>query len=209
MFRYILILNIFVLFFKTSFVYSYEFSQRKNFNKVLEGFYKSQIYKCEYINKSWSVGFEAHPYGLVNNEAAFKSILVFEHKDLIGTLWPNIGEISLERGVRKYHIWKRNSKDEFQLLDTSHLSDKNSSDIKINSNAVEGYKTYFDKKSLKIGIMSWITDFYNCNEIDSSNFARKKLIDIYVNQDQYVKKDFSYRERNPNLFGNKIELLNN
>ena len=36
---------------------------------------------------------------------------------------------------------------------------------------------------------------------DITAFARKKLIDIFVNQEDYVKKDFSYRERNPNLFG--------
>ncbi len=191
------------------FAISEEFSVRKDFNKVLNGFYKSEIYKCNYIDKSWSIGFEAHPYGLVKNDGAFKSILVFEHKNLIGTLWPNIGEISLERGVRKYNIWKKNVIDEYQLINTSHLSDQNSGDLVIDSNLVTGYKTYFDKKSLKINVMSWITDFYSCEEINSSNFARKKLLDIFVNQEDYVKKDFSYRERNPNLFGNKIELLPN
>ncbi|MBS91829.1 MAG: hypothetical protein CMM95_02095 [Rickettsiales bacterium] len=208
MFRYKFIFFSLFLFLYKSLSFANEFSIRKNFNKILNGFYKSEIYKCNYINKSWSIGFESHPYGMVNNEGAFKNILVFEHKNIIGTLWPNIGEISVERGVRKYHIWKKNSQDEFHLIKSSHLSDKNSSDIDDES-FIEGYKTYFDKDTLKIGTMSWITDFYTCEEIVSSNFARKKLIDIFVNQDEYVKKDFAYRETNPNSFGNKIELLPN
>ena len=76
------------------------------------------------------------------------------------------------------------------------------------NNINENQKTYFDKKSLKVGVKEWITDFYSCEEINSSNFARKKLIDIFVNQDEYVKKDFAYREKNPSLFTSKIELLN-
>ena len=71
------------------------------------------------------------------------------------------------------------------------------------------YKTYFDNESLKISIKPWITDFYRCELIQSSNFAKKKLIDIFVNQNEYVKKDFEYREKNPSLFNNKIELLPN
>ena len=73
----------FFLFYLNEFAISEEFSVRKDFNKVLNGFYKSEIYKCNYIDKSWSIGFEAHPYGLVKNDGAFKSILVFEHKNLI------------------------------------------------------------------------------------------------------------------------------
>ena len=29
------------------------FSERKNLNKVLRGFYKNDIFKCTYSNKSW------------------------------------------------------------------------------------------------------------------------------------------------------------
>ena len=39
------------------------------------------------------------------------------------------------------------------------------------------------------------------------NFAREKLIDIFVNQNIYVDKDFKYREKNPTSFSNKIDLL--
>ena len=184
------------------------FSSRKKFNNLMNGFYKNEIFKCDYVNKSWSIGFEDVPYGLVNNGSAFKNILVFSHKRMIGTLWPNIGEISVDRGVRKYQIWDKTTMDEFVLINSGHLSDKNSGDIDFDQHVI-GYKTYFDQKSLKIAVKSWITDFYKCEEIDSSNFARKKLIDIFVNQDEYVKKDFSYRERNPNLFNSKIELISN
>ena len=45
------------------------------------------------------------------------------------------------------------------------------------------------------------------NMIEAANFAKKKLIDIFVNQNEYVKKDFAYREKNPSLFTNNIELL--
>ena len=186
--------------------YSATFSERKEFNKVLNGFFKNTIFKCQYINKSWSVGFEDHPYGMVLNSTAFKDILVFEHKSLIGTLWPNIGEISTDKGVRKYQLWKKISKDEFVLVDSDYKSDVNSSDIDV-KNINENHKTYFDGNSLKVAVKSWITDFYSCEELSSSNFARKKLIDIFVNQDSYVKKDFSFREKNPNSFTNKIELL--
>ena len=184
------------------------FSSRKKFNNLMNGFYKNEIFKCDYVNKSWSIGFEDVPYGLVNNGSAFKNILVFSHKKMIGTLWPNIGEISVDRGVRKYQIWDKTTMDEFVLINSGHLSDKNSGDINFDQQVI-GYKTYFDQKSLKIAVKSWITDFYKCEEIDSSNFARKKLIDIFVNQDEYVKKDFSYREKNPNLFDSKIELIPN
>ena len=195
---------IIIIFFNKSF--SASFSERKEFNKVLNGFYKNNIFKCQYINKSWSVGFDDHPYGMVLNTAAFKDVLVFEHKSMIGTLWPNIGEISTDKGVRKYQLWKKVTKDEFILLESDYKSDTNSYDINTEKTNTE-YKTYFDRDSLKIAVKSWITDFYSCEELNSSNFARKKLIDIFVNQDSYVKKDFSYREKNPNSFQNKIELL--
>ena len=193
-----------IIFFNKSF--SASFSERKEFNKVLNGFYKNNIFKCQYINKSWSVGFDDHPYGMVLNTTAFKDVLVFEHKSMIGTLWPNIGEISTDKGVRKYQLWKKVTKDEFILLESDYKSDTNSYDINTEKTNTE-YKTYFDRDSLKIAVKSWITDFYSCEELNSSNFARKKLIDIFVNQDSYVKKDFSYREKNPNSFQNKIELL--
>ena len=193
-----------IIFFNASF--SASFSERKEFNKILNGFYKNNIFKCQYINKSWSVGFDDHPYGMVLNTTAFKDVLVFEHKSMIGTLWPNIGEISTDKGVRKYQLWKKVNKDEFILLESDYKSDKNSYDINTEKTNTE-YKTYFDRDSLKIAVKSWITDFYSCEELNSSNFARKKLIDIFVNQDSYVKKDFSYREKNPNSFQNKIELL--
>ena len=195
---------IIIIFFNKSF--SASFSERKEFNKVLNGFYKNNIFKCKYINKSWSVGFEDHPYGMVLNSTAFKDVLVFEHKSMIGTLWPNIGEISTDKGVRKYQLWKKVTKDEFILLESDYKSDTNSYDINTEKTNTE-YKSYFDRDSLKIAVKSWITDFYSCEELNSSNFARKKLIDIFVNQDSYVKKDFSYREKNPNSFQNKIELL--
>ena len=68
---------------------------------------------------------------MVLNSTAFKDILVFEHKSLIGTLWPNIGEISTDKGVRKYQLWKKISKDEFVLVDSDYKSDVNSSDIDV------------------------------------------------------------------------------
>ena len=199
-------LILFSIFLITKESYSATFSERKELNKVLNGFFKNTIFKCQYIDKSWSVGFEDHPYGMVLNSTAFKDILVFEHKSLIGTLWPNIGEISTDKGVRKYQLWKKISKDEFVLVDSDYKSDVNSSDIDV-KNINENHKTYFDGNSLKVAVKSWITDFYSCEELSSSNFARKKLIDIFVNQDSYVKKDFSFREKNPNSFTNKIELL--
>ena len=202
-FTNLIFLSIFLI---TNESYSATFSERKELNKVLNGFFKNTIFKCQYINKSWSVGFEDHPYGMVLNSTAFTDILVFEHKSLIGTLWPNIGEISTDKGVRKYQLWKKVSKDEFVLVDSDYKSDVNSSDIDV-KNINENHKTYFDGNSLKVAVKSWITDFYSCEELSSSNFARKKLIDIFVNQDSYVKKDFSFREKNPNSFTNKIELL--
>ena len=193
-----------IIFFNASF--SASFSERKEFNKILNGFYKNNIFKCQYINKSWSVGFDDHPYGMVLNTTAFKDVLVFEHKSMIGTLGPNIGEISTDMVVRKYYLWRKVTKDEFILLESDYKSDSNSYDINTEKTNTE-YKSYFDRDSLKIAVKSWITDFYSCEELNSSNFARKKLIDIFVNQDSYVKKDFSYREKNPNSFQNKIELL--
>ena len=201
-----LIINILFLTFICDVSYSDNFSDRKQFNKIINGFYKNTIYKCQYINKSWSTGFEDHPYGMVLNSTAFKDILVFEYKSLIGTLWQNIGEISTDKGVRKYQLWKKITKDEFVLVESDYKSDLNSSDVNIKDTNIN-HKSYFDGTSLKVAVKSWITDFYSCEELSSSNFARKKLIDIFVNQDAYVKKDFSYREKNPNSFINKIELL--
>ncbi len=188
---------------------SNDFSSRENFNKLLKGFYKNDIYRCSYISKSWSTGFEQYPYGMVINSGAFKNILVFRNRNVIGTLWPNIGEISLDRGVRKYQLWKKSKNEEFILLNSDYLEDLNSADIDLNGELIDEYKTYFDEEGLKISIKPWITDFYSCVLIDSSNFAKKKLIDIFVNQNDYVKKDFAYREKNPSLFNNKIELLPN
>ena len=145
------------------------------------------------------------------NSGAFKNILVFSSKNVIGTLWPNIGEISLNRGVRKYQLWKKNKNEEYILFKSDYQGDMNSADIdlKAGTDVDSSYKTYFDNLSLKISIKSWITDFYSCEPIESSNFAKKKLIDIFVNQNEYVKKDFSYREKNPSLFSTKIELIPN
>ena len=145
-----------IIFFNTSF--SASFSERKEFNKILNGFYKNNIFKCQYINKSWSVGFDDHPYGMVLNTTAFKDVLVFEHKSMIGTLWPNIGEISTDKGVRKYQLWKKMTKDEFILVESDYKSDFNSYDIDTEKTNTE-YKTYFDRDTLKIAVKSWITDF--------------------------------------------------
>ena len=189
--------------------FSNDFSSRENFNKILKGFYKNNIYKCNYISKSWSTGFEEYPYGMVVNDGAFSNILVFKNRNIVGTLWPNIGEISVERGVRKYQLWKKNKNDEYNLLNSDYLGDTISADIDMKSKTDENYKAYFDNNTLKINIKHWITDFYSCELIESSNFAKKKLIDIFVNQNEYVKKDFAYREKNPSLFNNRIELLPN
>ena len=72
-----------------------DFSTREVFNKLLKGFYKNEIYKCDYVNKSWSTGFEQFPYGMVLNSSAFRNILVFNNRNIVGTLWPNIGEVVL------------------------------------------------------------------------------------------------------------------
>lgn len=206
------LLNITVLFFTVTFfsgqTLSQEFSQRKNINKVLKGFYKNNTFECSYINKSWSTGFNDQPYGMVNNNGAFSSIIVFKHQDFIGTLWPKIGEISTERGVRKYQLWKKTKSEQFELIPTDYLDDKSSADLNLRDvQTFADYKTYFDEKSLKIASKSWITDFYSCEKIDHSNFAREKLIDIFVNQNVYVEKDFKFREKNPTLFSNKIDLI--
>jgi hypothetical protein len=190
-------------------VFAVEFSSRKNFNKLLNGFYKNDLYQCRYISKSWSTGFKQHPYGMVVNDGAFKNVLVFNNKGVIGTLWPNIGEISVDRGVRKYQLWKKINSEEYELLNSDFLEDNKSADVNVKGNVISEYKTYFSSNSLKISIKPWITDFYSCEIIESSNFAKKKLIDIFVNQNNYVKKDFAYREKNPSLFSNKIELLPN
>ena len=210
-FQYTIIKKLFagLVFCLSSHSHANDFSSRENFNKLLKGFYKNEIFKCNYINKSWSTGFEQYPYGMVTNSGAFKNILVFSNRNIIGTLWPNIGEISLDRGVRKYQLWKKSKNDEYILLNSDYLEDLNSSDIDLKGELVAEYKTYFDDKSLKISTKPWITDFYSCESIESSNFAKKKLIDIFVNQNDYVKKDFAYREKNPSLFNNKIELIPN
>jgi len=202
-----IILSIIVIFFCNQ-TFSQDFSERKNVNKILKGFYKNTTFECNYINKSWSTGFNDQPYGMVNNNGAFSSIVVFKHQDFIGTLWPKIGEISTERGVRKYQLWKKTKKDKFELIPTDYLSDKTSADLNLRDiQTFAEYKTYFDDKSLKIASKSWITDFYSCEKVDHSLFAREKLIDIFVNQNIYVEKDFKYREANPTSFSNKIDLL--
>ncbi len=187
---------------------SQDFSERNNLNKVLKGFYKNKTFECSYINKSWSTGFNDQPYGMVNNNGAFSTIIVFKHHNLIGTLWPKIGEISTDRGVRKYQLWKKIKNEQFELIATDYLGDKKSSDLNLKEiKTYPEFKTYFDELSLKVATKSWITDFYSCDEINHSNFAREKLIDIFVNQNIYVEKDFKYRESNPTLFSNKIDLI--
>ena len=202
-----IILSIISIFFCDQ-AFSQDFSERKNVNKILKGFYKNSTFECNYINKSWSTGFNDQPYGMVNNNGAFSSIVVFKHQNFIGTLWPKIGEISTERGVRKYQLWKKTKNDKFELIPTDYLDDKTSADLNLKDiQTFTEYKTYFDDKSLKIATKSWITDFYSCERVDHSNFAREKLIDIFVNQNIYVEKDFKYREKNPTSFSNKIDLI--
>ena len=202
-----IIISLIMIFFCDQ-IFSQDFSERKNINKILKGFYKNNTFECSYINKSWSTGFNNQPYGMVNNNGAFSSIVVFKHQDFIGTLWPKIGEISTERGVRKYQLWKKTKNDKFELIPTDYLDDKSSADLNLKEiQTFTDYKTYFDDKSLKIASKSWITDFYSCEKVDHSNFAREKLIDIFVNQNIYVEKDFKYREENPTSFSNKIDLL--
>ena len=201
------ILSLITIFFSDQ-TFSQDFSERKNLNKILKGFYKNNTFECNYINKSWSIGFNDQPYGMVNNNGAFSSIIVFKHQDVIGTLWPKIGEISTERGVRKYQLWKKTKNDKYELIPTDYLDDKTSADLNLREiQTFTEYKTYFDDKSLKIASKSWITDFYSCEKVNHSNFAREKLIDIFVNQNIYVEKDFKYREANPTSFSNKIDLL--
>ena len=93
--------------------------------------------------------FESHPHGMVINGSAFNNTLVFKYSNLIGTLWSNIGEISVEKGVRKYQLWKKRNGDEYELLESDYKSDLNSSDIDTKSVNNE-FRTYFDKNSLKI-----------------------------------------------------------
>ena len=208
MFLFIKVILPIMIIFLSDRIFSQDFSERKNFNKIMKGFYKNNTFECNYINKSWSTGFNDQPYGMVNNNGAFSSIFVFKHNEFIGTLWPKIGEISTERGVRKYQLWKKTSGEKFELIPTDYLDDKTSADLNLKEiQTFEEYKTYFDEKSLKIASKSWITDFYSCEKVNQSNFAREKLIDIFVNQNIYVKKDFKYRETNPTTFSNKIDLL--
>ena len=156
---------------------SQDFSERKNLNKILKGFFIKTIYlRCNYINKSWSTGFNDQPYGMVNNNGAFSSIVVFKYQGFIGTLWPKIGEISTERGVRKYQLWKKTKSEKFVLVPTDFLDDKSSADLNLKEiQTFTEYKAYFDEKSLKIATKSWITDFYSCEKVDHSNFAREKV----------------------------------
>ena len=65
------------------------------------------------------------------------------------------------------------SKDEYVLVESDYKSDLNSSDIDTKNKLMNYHKTYFDRDSLKIAVKSWITDFYSCEELNSSNFARK------------------------------------
>ena len=53
-----------------------------------------------------STGFEDHPYGMVLNSIAFKDILVFEYKSLIGTFMAKYWRNFTDKGVRKYQLWK-------------------------------------------------------------------------------------------------------
>ena len=53
-------------------LHSADFSKRENLKKILNGFFKNQVFKCKYINKSWSIGFDNYPYGMVLNSTAFK-----------------------------------------------------------------------------------------------------------------------------------------
>ena len=73
-----------------------EFSSREVFNKLLKGFYKNEIHKCNYVNKSWSTGFEGYPYGMVLNSSAFKNILVFS-------------SLSFLNNIRSYHDNRENN----------------------------------------------------------------------------------------------------
>jgi hypothetical protein len=62
---------------------SQEFSQRKNINKILKGFYNNNTFECSYISKSWSTGFNDQPYGMVNNNGAFNQLLSSNTKILL------------------------------------------------------------------------------------------------------------------------------
>ena len=73
--------------------------------------------ECSYINKSWSTGFNDQPYGMVNNNGAFSTIIVFKHNNLIGTLWPKIVDIYRQRW-RKYQLWKKIKNEQFELAKT-------------------------------------------------------------------------------------------
>ena len=75
-------------------------------------------------------------------------------------MWPKIGEISTERGVRKYQLWKKTKSEKFELIPLIILMIRQ---VQINLKDIQtfvDYKTYFDDKSLKIATKSWITDFY-------------------------------------------------
>ena len=108
----------------------------------------------------------------------------------------------------KISALEKTKSDKFELIPTDYLDDKTSIDLNLKENqTVAAYITYFDDKSLKIASKSWITDFYSCEKVNHSNFAREKLIDIFVNQNVYVEKDFKFREANPTTFSSKIDLL--
>ena len=59
-----ILLSLIMIFFCVQ-TFSQDFSERKNINKILKGFYKNNIFDCNYINKSWSTGFNDQPYGMV------------------------------------------------------------------------------------------------------------------------------------------------
>ena len=77
-----------------------------------------------------------------------------------------------DKGVRKYQLWKKITKDEFVLVESDYKSDLNSSHANIKDTNIN-HKSYFDGASLKVAVKSWITDFYSCEELSSSNFAQK------------------------------------
>ena len=101
-----IILSLILIFFCIQ-TFSQDFSERKNVNKILKGFYKNNTFECNYINKSWSTGFNDQPYGMVNNNGAFSTIVVFKHQDFIGTLWPKIGEISTEEVLENINFGRK------------------------------------------------------------------------------------------------------
>ena len=74
----------------------------------------------------------------------------------------------------KVSTMEKNKNDEYELLNSDYLDDASSADINLKSKTNSNYKVYFDSETLKIGVKHWITDFYSCQKIESSNFAKKK-----------------------------------